>query len=352
MSPMIGRKVRQSATPAARVAKSDIPCAAAANAQLEKRRIALLTKDRDEARRAVCFVEVGGRPRDPRLALLCRLERDDRLAVLRANENFYEALRSRAEAGIEAEDGLDELTEQIMRMCSHAREWVYDDAQKKWCETEFETSEDKEVDLKHKLEGLTAAIEEMEGSIATLDPVGRTHYSLIQPIQPAPYDARDDRGVPDFDRLDGDAERLFRAKYASRTLVEAAPAGLDEARSVFAKRRAEDLDALRRLSDDCSENGGIRLPARLSRRGTHGSISMVQASCTTTSVARCKGSHRTCSSRASASTRAGLCSSALPRKRTRLCSSATRVCAPPMRCRTAGATALWWTISAAAKSVG
>ena len=25
-----------------------------------------------------------------------------------------------------------------------------------------------------------------------------------QPIQPAPYDARDDRGVPDFDRLDGD----------------------------------------------------------------------------------------------------------------------------------------------------
>ena len=37
---------------------------------------------------------------------------------------------------------------------------------------------------------------------------------------------------------DGDAERLFRAKYASRTLVEAAPAGLDEARSVFARRRA------------------------------------------------------------------------------------------------------------------
>merc|ERR1719261_1017978 len=43
-----------------------------------------------------------------------------------------------------------------------------DDAQKSWCETEFETSELKEVDLKHKLEGLTATIEEMEGSIATL----------------------------------------------------------------------------------------------------------------------------------------------------------------------------------------
>ena len=43
-----------------------------------------------------------------------------------------------------------------------------DDAQKSWCETEFESSGDKEVDLKHKLEGLTAAIEDMEGSIATL----------------------------------------------------------------------------------------------------------------------------------------------------------------------------------------
>merc|ERR1719453_2023815 len=43
-----------------------------------------------------------------------------------------------------------------------------DEAQKEWCETEFRTSELKEVDLKHKLEGLTASIEEMEGSIATL----------------------------------------------------------------------------------------------------------------------------------------------------------------------------------------
>merc|ERR1719298_18751 len=43
-----------------------------------------------------------------------------------------------------------------------------DDAQKEWCETEFRTTELKEVDLKHKLEGLTASIEDMEGSIATL----------------------------------------------------------------------------------------------------------------------------------------------------------------------------------------
>merc|ERR1719240_347077 len=43
-----------------------------------------------------------------------------------------------------------------------------DDKQKAWCESEFEAAGDKEVDLKHKLEGLTAAIEEMEGSIATL----------------------------------------------------------------------------------------------------------------------------------------------------------------------------------------
>ena len=53
---------------------------------------------------------------------------------------------------------------------------------------------------------------------------------------------RDVASLAAHDRLllvaDGDAERLFRAKYASRTLVEAAPAGLDEARSVFARRRA------------------------------------------------------------------------------------------------------------------
>ena len=53
---------------------------------------------------------------------------------------------------------------------------------------------------------------------------------------------RDIASLAAHDRLllvaDGDAERLFRAKYASRTLVEAAPAGLDEARSVFARRRA------------------------------------------------------------------------------------------------------------------
>merc|ERR1719379_2525210 len=43
-----------------------------------------------------------------------------------------------------------------------------DEAQKEWCETEFETSEDKEVELKHKLEGLTASIEEMTEGIAKL----------------------------------------------------------------------------------------------------------------------------------------------------------------------------------------
>jgi hypothetical protein len=43
-----------------------------------------------------------------------------------------------------------------------------DEAQKEWCETEFETSEDKEVELGHKLEGLTAAIEEMTEGIKKL----------------------------------------------------------------------------------------------------------------------------------------------------------------------------------------
>merc|ERR1719271_839696 len=43
-----------------------------------------------------------------------------------------------------------------------------DEAQKEWRETEFETSEDKEVELKHKLEGLTASIEEMTEGIKKL----------------------------------------------------------------------------------------------------------------------------------------------------------------------------------------
>merc|ERR1719171_919674 len=44
-----------------------------------------------------------------------------------------------------------------------------DEKQKEWCETEFRTSELKEVDLNHKIEGLTASIEEMTEGIKTLD---------------------------------------------------------------------------------------------------------------------------------------------------------------------------------------
>merc|ERR1719301_243573 len=43
-----------------------------------------------------------------------------------------------------------------------------DEKQKEWCETEFRTSELKEVDLNHKIEGLTASIEEMTEGIKTL----------------------------------------------------------------------------------------------------------------------------------------------------------------------------------------
>merc|ERR1719482_320480 len=43
-----------------------------------------------------------------------------------------------------------------------------DEAQKKWCETEFDTSEDKEGELKRKIAGLEAAIAEMKEGIATL----------------------------------------------------------------------------------------------------------------------------------------------------------------------------------------
>merc|ERR1719486_1684768 len=43
-----------------------------------------------------------------------------------------------------------------------------DEKQKEWCETEFDTSEDKEGELKRKIAGLDAAIEEMSEGIATL----------------------------------------------------------------------------------------------------------------------------------------------------------------------------------------
>jgi chromosome segregation ATPase len=43
-----------------------------------------------------------------------------------------------------------------------------DEKQKAWCETEFDTSEDKDASLKRKLEGLTASIEEMTENIAAL----------------------------------------------------------------------------------------------------------------------------------------------------------------------------------------
>ena len=43
-----------------------------------------------------------------------------------------------------------------------------DEKQKEWCETEFDTSEDKEGELKRKIAGLGAAIEEMSEGIAAL----------------------------------------------------------------------------------------------------------------------------------------------------------------------------------------
>ncbi len=43
-----------------------------------------------------------------------------------------------------------------------------DETQKEWCETEFDTSEDKEGELKRKIAGLEASIEEMKEGIASL----------------------------------------------------------------------------------------------------------------------------------------------------------------------------------------
>merc|ERR1719199_1310133 len=43
-----------------------------------------------------------------------------------------------------------------------------DEEQKKWCETEFESSDDKKKDLKFKIEGIAASIEEMTEGVAKL----------------------------------------------------------------------------------------------------------------------------------------------------------------------------------------
>merc|ERR1719198_794849 len=80
-----------------------------------------------------------------------------------------------------------------------------DDAQKKWCETEFRTSELKEVDLKHKLEGLTASIEEMEGSIATLK-------DEIKALE---------EGIVALDKSVAEATETRKAEHAEFTTVKA-----------------------------------------------------------------------------------------------------------------------------------
>ena len=43
-----------------------------------------------------------------------------------------------------------------------------DEKQKEWCEAEFDKSEDKEGELKRKIAGLEASIEEMKEGIAKL----------------------------------------------------------------------------------------------------------------------------------------------------------------------------------------
>merc|ERR1719482_1553887 len=43
-----------------------------------------------------------------------------------------------------------------------------DEKQKEWCEAEFDTSEDKEGELKRKISGLESSIEEMKEGVASL----------------------------------------------------------------------------------------------------------------------------------------------------------------------------------------
>ena len=48
------------------------------------------------------------------------------------------------------------------------QEQIDDEAQKEWCLQEFDVSEDKQKELKHKLDDLTVAIDETTNGIDTL----------------------------------------------------------------------------------------------------------------------------------------------------------------------------------------
>jgi len=80
-----------------------------------------------------------------------------------------------------------------------------DETQKKWCETEFDTSEDKEGELKRKIAGLDAAIAEMSEGIATL----KDDIAALK------------TGIADLDKSVAEATETRKAEHAEFTTVSA-----------------------------------------------------------------------------------------------------------------------------------
>merc|ERR1719486_1540186 len=80
-----------------------------------------------------------------------------------------------------------------------------DEKQKEWCETEFDTSEDKEGELKRKIAGLDAAIEEMSEGIATL----KDDIAALK------------TGIADLDKSVAEATETRKAEHAEATTVAA-----------------------------------------------------------------------------------------------------------------------------------
>merc|ERR1719456_1891349 len=80
-----------------------------------------------------------------------------------------------------------------------------DEKQKEWCETEFDTSEDKEGELKRKIAGLGAAIEEMSEGIAAL----KDDIAALK------------SGIADLDKSVAEATGTRKAEHAEATTVAA-----------------------------------------------------------------------------------------------------------------------------------
>merc|ERR1719473_2345480 len=75
-------------------------------------------------------------------------------------EKDYESRKAgRAEEAVAVEKIIKMIDDMVVLLQEEQKD---DETQKEWCETEFDTSEDKEGELKRKIAGLEASIAEMK----------------------------------------------------------------------------------------------------------------------------------------------------------------------------------------------